>query len=136
AGVPVSWTDWHREVQTLLAEADAAPHLPADRLAGSSVTYATVLQFGRVVAVRENWETVRRRLEGVRDLSAALGLPGPLPGRSPLDIPAGFQADQAAGRLQELQRLYPRFQQEFNLAELPETIVGEIRQTARPRYEN
>jgi hypothetical protein len=135
-GVPLSWTDWHREVQSLLSEADAPPHLPADKLAGSSLTYATVLQFGRVTAVRDNWEMVRRRLEGVRDLSAALGLPGPLPGRSPLDIPVGFQADQAAGRLQELQKLYPRFQQEFNLSDLPEAIVAEIRQTARARYEH
>jgi hypothetical protein len=134
--VPLSWTDWHREVQTLLAEADAPPHLPVDRIPGSSVGYATVLQFGRVVAVRDNWEAVRRRLEGVRNLSAALGLPGPPSGQSPLDIPAGFQADQAAGRLQELQRLYPRFQEEFNLSDLPEAIVGAIRQTARPRYEN
>jgi 50S ribosome-binding GTPase len=135
-GAPISWTDWHREVQRLLGEADAPPHLPTDRVAGSSLTYDAVLQFGRVAALRNDWQTIRRRLEGVRDLSAALGLPGPLPGHAPLDIPRDFQADQAVGRLQELERLYPRFQQEFNLTELPEAIVAEIRQTARPRYEN
>ena len=47
---------------------------------------------------------------------------GALPGRAPLNIPAGFQAEQAAGRLQELEKSYPRFQREFPLSELPEAI--------------
>jgi hypothetical protein len=135
-GVPLSWSDWQRSVQVLLGEADSLPHRPEDKLPGSSILYGTVLQIDRVAAARDSWETLRHRLERVRDLSAALGLPGSLPGRSPLDIPAGFQADLAVGRLQELEKVYPRFQQEFNLSDLPEAIVAEVRQTARTRYEH
>jgi hypothetical protein len=135
-GAPRAWPDWHREVQTLLARADAAPYRPADKVARSSLTYQTVLRLDGVAAARTNWETIRHRLERVRDISAALGLSGTPPGRAPLDIPAGFEAEQAAGRLQELQKLYPRFQQEFTGADLPEAIVSEIQQTAHRRYEH
>src|SRR6266849_6519099 len=92
--------------RSLLAEADASGHLPSERLAQSSVTYGTVLQVDGVAVARGNWETVRRKLERIRDLSTALGLAGATAGRSPLDIPAGFQVEQAAGRLQELDKLY------------------------------
>lgn len=135
-GVPVAWSDWQREVQALLAEADTPLHRPTDRLPGSSLLYSTALQVDKAAAAHDDWEALRRRLERVRDLSTALGLPGSLPGRSPLDLPAGFQAEQAAGRLHELEKMYPRFQQEFTLADLPEAIVSEIRQTARTRYEH
>jgi hypothetical protein len=133
-GAPLAWPDWQRDVQTLLAEADAPPHRATDKLARTSLTYRTVLPFEGVAAARTNWDTIRHGLERVRDLSAALGLAGTPPGRAPLDIPAGFQAEQAVGRLQELEKLYPRFQQEFTLADLPEAIVGEIQQAAHTRY--
>lgn len=135
-GVPLSWLDWQRKVRALLAEADAPPHHPADRLPDSSVVYGTVFHVDRVAAARDKWEMLHHRLERVRDLSMALGLAGGQPGRSPLDIPARFQADQAAGRLQELEKTYPRFQQEFTLSDLPEAIVAEVRQTAHTRYEH
>jgi hypothetical protein len=133
-GAPLSWPDWQTKVRALLAEADAPPHHPADRLPDSTVVYGTVFHIDRVAAARDQWDTLRRRLERVRDLSTALGLASTQSQRSPLDIPAGFQADLAAGRLQELERNYPRFQQEFTLSDLPEAIVAEVRQAAHPRY--
>jgi hypothetical protein len=133
---PLSWPDWQRKVRALLAEADAPPHHPADRLPDSSVVYGTVFRIDRVAEARDNWEKLRHSLERLRDLSAALGLAGTEPDRSPLDIPAGFQADQAANRLRELQKNYPRFQQEFSLSDLPEAIIAEVRQAAHTRYEN
>jgi hypothetical protein len=136
-GAPIPWIEWNKEVQTLFAQADAH-FLPADNLAQSSITLinSIVLQVDRVTAARDNWQTIRKNLERVRDLSGALGLSAATPGRSPLHIPAGFQAEQAIGRLQELEKLYPRYQQEFHLADLPEVIVPEIRQTARTGYDN
>jgi hypothetical protein len=136
SGVPLTWPDWNRAVQELFDKADNPPHQPTDKLPRSSLPYATVFQFDRVAAARENWQTLRQKLERVRDLSAALGLAGAVPGRSPLDIPAGFQADQATGRLQELEKVYPRFAKEFNPTDLPEAILGEIRQAARTRYQH
>jgi hypothetical protein len=38
--------------------------------------------------------------------------------------------------VQELEKVYPRFQQEVTLADWPEAILGEVRQTARTRYEH
>jgi hypothetical protein len=38
--------------------------------------------------------------------------------------------------LQELEKAYPRFQQELTLSDLPEAIVAEVRQAAQTRYEH
>jgi hypothetical protein len=134
---PLAWPDWQNKVRSLLDESEMLPRetdkLPGSK-PGSSLTYATVSRFDRIVAARNSWESVRQRLQRVLDLSTALGLAGPVPGRTPLDIPAGFSADQAAGRLEELRKLYPRYQEEFTLTDLPEAIAGEIRRTARIRY--
>jgi hypothetical protein len=135
-GVPLSWPDWQKNVRALLAEAAVPPHQPADRLPDSAVVYGTVFHIDRVTAARDQWETLRRRLERVRDLSGALGLAGTQSGGSPLDIPASFQADQAVGRLHDLEKSYPRFQQDFTLSDLPEAIVAEVRRAAHTRYEH
>src|SRR5262249_54130177 len=134
---PTPWRDWQAQVQSLLDQAET-PHRPTDRVSGSGkLTYATAFRQGRVVEARNGWESVKQRLLRLRDLSTALGLAGttagPLP--APLDIGPGFTAEQARARVQELERAYPRFQQEFVLAGLPDAVVGEVRRAARTRSE-
>jgi hypothetical protein len=139
-GGPISWRDWHTQVQALLDEAENPPHAPGDRLPGGSrVTYATVFRFDRIAEDRTTWDAARQRLQRLRDLTAALGLAGTLPGRPPLleiPPPPRFTAEQARGRLQELEKTYPRYQQEFKLTDLPDAALGEIRRAARTSYEN
>ncbi len=38
--------------------------------------------------------------------------------------------------MQELEKIYPRYQQDFHLSDLPEVVVPEIRQTAHQRYDH
>jgi hypothetical protein len=136
SGAPASWPDWLSQAQGLLLEAASGPHRPAERLPGSSLTYDTVFRFDRVTAAKSEWSRLQVRLERVANLSAALGLAGPVPERTPLDIPAGFSVDQAATRVQQLEKVYPRFQEQFTLADLPEAISGEVRRAATLRYDH
>jgi GTPase SAR1 family protein len=137
-GGPIPWRDWQAQVQKLLDEADTPLHVPTERLPHANrVTYATVLRFDRITEDRRVWDGLKQRLQRLRDLSAALGLAGSVTGRPPvLEIPAQFPATRAAERVQELERAYPRFAQDFTLTDLPEIAVGEIRQAARGSYEN
>jgi hypothetical protein len=71
----------------------------------------------------------------LRDLVAALGLGGQPAGRAPLNLTSSFTVDQAASRVQELEKLYPGFRDSFNLNGLPEGAAEQIRQAARLRNE-
>ncbi len=137
-GGPIAWRDWQGQVQSLFDRAETPPYRATEKLAGSNrLTYAPVSRFDRVVEARNGWEAVKQRLQRLRDLSTALGLAASAAGAlsAPLDLPAGFTVDQARARLQDLERQYARFQQEFVLAGLPDAVVGEIRRAARLRYE-
>lgn len=137
-GGPIAWRDWQGQVQSLFERSEVPPFRAADKLPGSNrLTYATVFRFDRVVEARSAWEAVKQRLQRLRDLSTALGLAGASAGSpaAPLDLAAGVVVEQARPRLQDLERLYPRYQQEFVLTGLPEVVVGEIRRAARVRYE-
>src|SRR5207253_1053073 len=125
AGLAAFWPDWNRRMQRLLEEADAAQHQAGD----------SVLAFDNVAAVRDEWQAVAARLQRISNLSAALGLNDSGSGRSPLDIREVFTIDEAAAREQALKKAYPRFQDEFTLADLPEAIVGHVRSAARARYD-
>jgi hypothetical protein len=145
-GAPVAWNDWQGRVDRLLDEARTPPFRPTDSLPGASaVTYATVFQFDRIIDARQQWDQLRQRLEDLRDLSAALGLTGPSPGRPPLlKIPSSFPIDQAVGRLQELKTTYPRFAEwaaadilsKWVAAGLPNAVAAELRQAAEVSYQN
>jgi hypothetical protein len=133
-GPRLSWPDWHDRVRTLLQEAEGPPQRPGEKWVGTKEAYEVALRLDKPAAARDAWETLRHRLERVRDLSSALGLANAAP--APLDILPGFKAAQAAGRLQELEKAFPRFQEEFVVTDLPEAIAGEVRRAALPRYEN
>jgi hypothetical protein len=100
------------------------------------MTYGVLAHFESVSAARAAWEGTRQHLVRVSDLCTALGLAGPQSGRSPLDIPKGFSTSQAAGRMEELLKIYPRHDVEFTLADLPEAVLVDIRQAARSRYQH
>lgn len=140
SGGPLPWALWHTQVASLFEQAESPPHRPTDRLPGATtLTYSTVFRFDRVAEARAAWLVLRQRLQRLRDLSAALGLAGKLPGRPPLlDLPAPphFTADLARVRLQELERTYPRFQQEFVRFDLPDAVVGEVERAARRSYDH
>ncbi|HEV8062360.1 MAG TPA: hypothetical protein VGP68_20950, partial [Gemmataceae bacterium] len=130
---PEAWPDWAARVQSLEDEASAAPFRPGERLSRSSLTYDAVLRYDTVVTARNNWEVLRGRLIRLRDLVAALGLSGQSAGRTPLNLTTSFNVDQASARVQELEKLYPGFRDNFTLTGLPEAAAERIRQAANLR---
>jgi hypothetical protein len=101
------------------------------------LTYATVLDFDRVQREAADLKNMQDRLEGLRNLSAALGLGGTQPGRPPvLVIGPGFTVAEARGRLGDLQRAYPAYADQFRLQGVSETVLGDIRQAAATSYAN
>ena len=138
AEASVNWPAWQADVGQLLAAADKPPFREAELVPGAeAVTYATVFEFPPVQEARAEWVGARRQLERVRDLSAALGLGGEVRDRPPLlKFGANFTAAEARGRLQELQKVYPQFEDEFVLRGLPEAVRGDIRQAAQTSYEH
>jgi hypothetical protein len=135
SGAPIAWPDWLSQMQSLLDEAEAPPHRPGEKIVGSSLEYEAAYRFDRVVRARADWDRLRQRMQRVANLGTALGLAGSIPGRSPLDLPAGFTVEQAAARLQELEKAYPHYREEFNLTDLPEATASEIRRAADLRYQ-
>jgi len=134
---------WHKEVREFLAV--PPPFTPTDRLPNSAaVTYATALAFSRVTDARQEWEKVRLRLETLRDLTAMLGLAGPLPSQvAALEIPPGFEVDDTGGRLRDLKKLYPSFEkwpeelQSLQVEkQLPESAVADVRRAVDASYRN
>jgi hypothetical protein len=142
AGAPFSWREWHERVRQLLREAEAPPPAP-----DGGVRPETVHQLDKVVEARAAWEAVKERLERVRDLSAVLGLAGPVDPQLPplLEIrdQSRVPADQAQSLLKTLEEKYPRFREggdspeqlAAELGRIPEAIAGEIRRAARRSYE-
>ena len=83
-----------------------------------------------------DWLRSRRRLEDLRDLTAALGLAGNIPGRpSLLAIPADFTLDQARTRLADLDRSYRRWR-EWPSQPLPDAALAEVHRAAETSYRN
>lgn len=131
-GGPIPWRDWHAQVRALLDEAEAPP------FAANRPGYAPVLRFDRVADDRAAWSSLKQRLQRVRDTSAALGLAGDaagLPAVLDLPPPSLFTTEQASARLQELEKAYPRYQQELILAGLPDAAIGEVRRAAKRSYD-
>jgi hypothetical protein len=133
------WAAWYARYQSLLARAADPRYREEDRIPGASpdLTYAVAYRFTRVVEARGAWDSVRERLDRVRDLAAALGLIGPLNDRpAVLVIPgAGFGVQDARDRVAELRRAYPRWKDVFTLGGLPDTLAGSLRSAARSNYE-
>ncbi len=140
AATAIDWRAWQGEVKKLLTSAESPPFRETDRLREpDGPTYRdTVLRFESVAEARAGWERSRQRLERLLDLSAALGL-GLLPDRPPVLVFAdGATATPAdlRSRLQELKKAYPRHDEEFRPANLPEAAAGDIRQAAKANYAN
>jgi GTPase SAR1 family protein len=138
-GPSVNWADWQAKVAQLLDKAVNPPPRDEEPVPGAEpYTYATVTHLPAVIKAREEWERSRGRLERLRDLSAALGLGGPVPDRPPvLVIPRApsFTLSQTPDKLRELEKAYPRFEQQFTLDGIPDAAVGEIKQAAKANYD-
>jgi hypothetical protein len=135
----VNWRTWHADADKALDPSHSPPFAETDRIPDTDgLTYATVLQFAKVKEARADWEKNRQRLEGVRNVAAALGLVEAGKDRPPVLVipkPPGFPLDRARSRLEELQKFYPNYKEEFTRDKLPEAIVGEVGQAARTSYE-
>jgi hypothetical protein len=135
AGFPATWADWQAQAQKLLDEAGVRERHREDRLPDSThLTNAAVERFETAASARVAWEIVRRNLTHLYDLSMALGLGKSIRSRAPLDIPADFRVSDAAARLDQLQKLYPQFANDFKLTDLPEAVIPEIKSAAAERY--
>lgn len=128
-----SWQRWEKAVGDLFIKS-AAVALTGLKSDSTGVVFA----MDSVVAARVNWESLRPKLERLRELVAALGLAGALPDgqRQPLDIPAGFTAEQATTFKERLEKLYPGLLNEASLVELPEALEAEMLGMMRSRYEH
>ena len=136
---PVSWVDWHAEVKRLLLQAESPPFRRTDAIPGShTINYAVVLACDRVAEARGEWERVRKGLERLGDITAALGLAGVLPGQSPLlRIPeSGFTLEQSRSRWHELEKSYAGFREWTIPADLPDSVATELRRAADGSYRN
>jgi GTPase SAR1 family protein len=132
-----SWNQWQTQVGALFAR--AFPHAEADELPGADgLTYAAVFRFDPVTSARRAWEQLQQRLKKLRDLTAALGLAGKLPGgeRQPLDIPDHFSVTESSNYLKRLSRLYPQLVMELPGIELPDAVFADLRRTARVSYDH
>lgn len=140
SGKSVDWRAWQGDVEKLFAQAEPTRFRPDERLPGpGGATYGeTVYRFDRVADARADWESIRRQLQRLLDISFALGLAGPLGDRpAMLAIPRKppFTLTEARDRLQRLQAAYPRYRETFTREGLPAVIVGDISQAAAAGYE-
>jgi hypothetical protein len=132
-----TWDAWYEQLRQLEDRAASPRFRKENRLPGSEdVTYATVLGFNRVAEARADWETVKQRLDQVRDLAALLGLISPPAGPPPLLViprPPDFPVEARDKRLESLARAYPRYDG-LSTADLPDPVAEPLRRAARANY--
>jgi hypothetical protein len=128
---------WYRQVKTLLDHTRQVPLFDQPFLPGSqTVTPAMVLAILEVKQEHDFWQRQRQRLEGERNLLAALGLLGNVPELPPLlVIPPAFTLESAQALAQQVRQTYPRCLSEFVLEGLPEDVRRGVIETARTFYE-
>src|SRR5262249_11947404 len=132
----INWRGWHTEVQRYLATIAKPPFPESERVPGSSspeLTYHTIYAFDSVRRAAAELDGIKKRLEGLRDLSAALGLGEPAD-RALLVIPTGFTAAGSPDRGKELRQTFPDFEQRFSEVKLPDAARGDMRQAADTSY--
>jgi hypothetical protein len=128
-GKAIDWTRWHHAVAEFLGRTAEPPSKPNERLEAAQspdLTYETVYQFPQVRAARQELDEVRRRLEGLRDLSSAIDRGGPL------DIPPSFTLADVTPRLAKLKSI-PDWEK-LPDQKLPEAAGDELRQAAKNSY--
>jgi len=133
------WGAWYEQFRKLQDRAGSPRFREDEPVPGSAeVSYATVLRFNRVAEARDAWEAVKQRLDRVRDLAAALGRIGPLPGRPAVLVipqPPDFNAQEARNRVAELARAYPHYKEDFKVNDLPERTAERLRRSALSNYD-
>jgi hypothetical protein len=112
-GGKVPWPSWYQKVDRLLNEAQQSNPDPYAKLPGADrATYEKVLNTEKVANARRGWqEDVEKKLRQRQELVAALGLVDKPERPALLKIPPDFTVQQAAGRLAELAKAYPDFQE-------------------------
>lgn len=131
-------TAWDEKAKRMLDRTRQIPLTDQPSLPGSQrVTPAMVLAVGEVKREHDFWLRQRQRLEGVRNLLEALGLPGPT-GKLPplLVIPPSFTLESAKSLAQQVRQVYPKAIIEFVLEGLPDDVRREVIETAQTYYES
>src|SRR5262249_29418571 len=135
-----NWNAWYDQFRKLEEATANPPFREDDRVPGAAtVTYAAVLRFNQVVEARSQWESLKQRLERVRDLAAALGLLGPLADHpAVLVIPKQpeFTVRAARDRLADLLKSHPNAREQFTVATLPDAVARPLRLAAKVNYEH
>jgi GTPase SAR1 family protein len=133
----INWRGWHADVETYLATIAKPLGLrESDRLLGASspdLTYQTVYEFENVRRAVAELDGVRKKLQGLRDLTAALALGVPAD-KAILVFPPGFTAAASAERAQQLRQAFPDFDKTFPDMRLPDAARGDVRQAAETSY--
>jgi hypothetical protein len=135
-GKAIDWTGWQTAVQEFLSRTAEPPSKPTDPLEAAGLTpeltYETVYRFPQVLAARDELDQVRRKLEGLRDLSTALDRGGGH-AKALLDIPASFTLADSGPRLAKLNVMLPDWAK-FPERPIPDVASDELRQAARNSY--
>jgi GTPase SAR1 family protein len=133
----INWRGWHADVEAYLATIAKPLGLrESEQLLGASspeLTYRTVYEFENVRRAAAELDDIRRRLEGLRDLTAALGLGGPVD-RALLVVSPGFPAAASGERVEQLRKAFPDFDKTMPEMRLPEAARGDVRQAAETSY--
>jgi hypothetical protein len=136
-GPGIDWQAWSREVEQVLDPNHKVPYAEGETIPGSAtgLTYAAALRFRKVVEARADWESDRRRLRRLLNLTAALRLATVKDKPAVLVFPRDVTLEMARARLQELRQAYPDYEKEFLLDDLPDAVRPKVRQVARTNYE-
>ncbi len=133
----IDWQAWSRQADQLLDSRHRPPFADTETIPGSAtgLTYATALRFDRVVDARTDWDTDRKRLSRLLDLTAALGLATAKGKPAVLVMPRDVNLTLLGQKRQELQKAYPDYEKQFVLEGLPDAVRPAVRQAARTNYE-
>jgi hypothetical protein len=135
----IDWQKWTQDAERLVDPA-YQPFAPESRTipgSASGLTYEDAEHFPKVRQTREDWESDRRKLRRLLDLTAALGLAKGAKGRPDLLRFGGdVTLDQVRARRQELAQAYPNWDKEFRSDDLPDAVRPLIRKVAQTNYEN
>jgi hypothetical protein len=142
----VNWSAWTKRAEALVSVKSAQTPfrldepLPDSRptpLDPQPLTYADVLFFRSVETTQKRWESLRARLDRLRDIGVALGLTGETSvALAPLKLPAAevLTFNDITDRLRSIRQVYPAAN-EWSLRDIPPSFLPHVQPPAQSQYQ-